>query len=119
VAKVLSDIDLDHPLLLARKARELTYAHQNIFRSNRIITDLRPVFDKSGGEMKGVVLTHVLSVEYFDGVRKQRIEFALDQNDVKALRESAARAELKTQTTREAFKGKLPLLVAGDPSPME
>lgn len=104
----------DHPLLARQKATALTYAHQNIFRASRIITDLRPVFNVSGDQIRAIVLTHVLGVEYFDGVRNQRIEFALDEADVEALRKSAERAQTKTKATRKEFGGKWELIVAGD-----
>jgi uncharacterized protein (DUF1501 family) len=115
VSAALASISANHPVSVRQKARKLTYAHQNIFKSSRIITDLRPVFSTNGDQVEAVVLTHVLSVKYFDGVRSQRIEFALDENDVTELQKSAERAQVKTLTTRKLFdQSGWPLIVAGD-----
>jgi hypothetical protein len=115
VVAALNSVGPEHPIWLRQKARDLTYAHQNIFKSTRIITDLRPVFNTAGDSIGPMVLTHVLSIEYFDGVRNQRIEFALDENDVKELRNAAERAQVKTETTRKLFtRTEWPLIVAGD-----
>src|SRR5207248_2039440 len=113
IASVIATITKDHQLLMRQKAIELTFAHQNIFKSSRIITDLRPVFNAAGDDIKAIVLTHVLGVEYFDGVRNQRIEFALDEGDVLALLKSAQRAQIKTESTRKAMAEHWELIVAG------
>ncbi|HEY7089647.1 MAG TPA: hypothetical protein VH518_16230 [Tepidisphaeraceae bacterium] len=115
VRTALASIGPDHPLLVRQKARGLTYAHQYIFRSCRIITDLRPVFNEAGDDINAMVLTHVLRIEYFDGVRKQRIEFALDEADINDLERATKRAKVKTETTRAAFAGEQwSLIVAGE-----
>jgi hypothetical protein len=117
IANALNSITPDHNLILRQKALELTYAHQNIFRRCRIMTDLRPVFDTDGEVIRAMVLTHVLGIEYYDGVRRQRIEFALDEEDVENLRKSAERAKKKTDAARNEFQqSKWPLLIAGDKS---
>lgn len=116
VAAALGSITSAHPIWIREKARNLTYAHQNIFRSSRIITDLRPVFNATGDDIGSMVLTHVLTIEYFDGAERRRIEFALDESDVRELRRSVERAQVKTQTTRKSFSDSgWPLIVAGDP----
>jgi len=116
VSAALQSITPDHPIWIRQKARNLTYAHQNIFKSTRIITDLRPVFNTTGDSIGPMVLTHVLSIEYFDGVRNQRIEFALDENDVRELGKSVERAQVKTKTTRKQFGERgWTLIVAGEP----
>ena len=117
IANALASITEDHTLLLRQKALELTYAHQNIFKRCQIMTDLRPVFNAVGDAIHAMVLTHVLSVEYFDGVRGQRIEFALDEADVEELRKSAERAKRKTDTAKEKFAVfGCPLVIAGNTS---
>jgi hypothetical protein len=122
VASAISSITQDptQKIFLRQKAIELMYAHQNIFRRCQIMTDLRPVYNSAGDTIHAMVLTHVLSVEYYDGVRRQRIEFALDGEDIDNLRKSAERAKVKTDAAKKKFSQlDWPLMIAGDASPTE
>jgi hypothetical protein len=115
VAAALRSMHQDHPLLVRQKARELTFAHQNIFKKSRIITDLRPVFNAAGDEITTTVLTHVLSIEFFDGRRTRHIQFAMDEGDVVALQKATDRALTKTAAVRKKYRGESwGLIVAGD-----
>jgi len=75
-----------------------------VLTDTRLITDLRPVFNAAGDEIKAIVLTHVLSVSYFDGSQRRRIEFALDVADLGQLRKIAERAYRKMATARKRFE---------------
>ena len=110
VASAIKSIHEGHPLFISAKAETLAYSHQNILTSQRIITDVRPVFDRDGAKIEETLILHNLLVEYSDGISPpKRVCFTLDSDDVTALRKSCERAEGKARSTREALKGLNPI----------
>lgn len=94
----------DHPLSIARKADRVYFAHQNLFNEARIITDLRPVFDKAGEKVIRMMVTHSLLIDYFEGSSPHRLEIGLDPTDLGDLRRACERAQVKAVTLRVALK---------------
>ncbi len=115
IAEVLAQIPDSSPLGIQQKARDLTYAHQNVLTESAIITDLRPIFDTTGDRIRALVLTHMLSISYSDGgTTTRRIEFALDAADLADLLKAAERGKRKTIAARGLAKSSgLEIVVAG------
>ena len=106
--------DPDNPLALDQKGVRLTYAHQNVMGSANIITDLRPVFTNDAKKVKGIVISHQLIIEYYDGHKAKRLHVVIDNGDLKRLFSLCKRAKIKAQTaTAELTRHKLPTSIAG------
>src|SRR5579864_1646933 len=61
-------------LVLSARAFDIQHEYEKVFRSARIITDIRPVFKLSGTEAIGAMIVHSLSISYIeDGDYKQTI----------------------------------------------
>jgi len=83
----------------------LAYDHPNPIRETKIITDLRPIFDEKGLNIKQMTITHTLHIEYHDGVRLQTLFLTLDAADVTKLRKFCERAEIKAVTIKKQMHG--------------
>ena len=90
---------------LVKKATELALDRQNILKSTRIITDIRPVFGlKKDDEMESVTVVHNIRIEYANRdslFETNRVYFALDSKDLKKLGEDIKRAEKKEKAIKE------------------
>ena len=95
VSEFVDQLTDTHPLIVARKAERLGYAHQNVFAEARIVTDVRPVFDAGADKILESFVTQSLLIDYLDGGESRQIEFALDAADVSQLRRLCERAERK------------------------
>jgi hypothetical protein len=110
IVRAVESIDEDHPLFVSEKAETLAYSHQNILSSQRIITDVRPVFDKEGAKIQETIVLHTLFVEYFDGVSSpKRIALTLDSADIAELRRLCERAQGKAKATLDALRSLNPV----------
>ena len=103
IASAIEWASQDEVLLAIGKIRQLTYAHQNILTSARIIDDLRPIYSKDGAKLLHMVLCYTLLIEYNDS-DSRRIEFALDAADVAEIKRACERAQRKTLVAKEATK---------------
>ena len=118
MVEALALIADDSPILVYQKTKELTYAHKHILTDVALVTDLRPVFDEGADKVQSIVLTHVLTISYQDGLDSRSIEFALDASDVLRLQKATERAQKKTAVLRKLADGDswLPLVIAGQSS---
>lgn len=83
-------------LVLSAKAFDVQHEYEKVFRSARIISDVRPVFNASGTEATAAMIVHNLNVNYQHNGQAMEISFALDDADVTALKKMLERAETKT-----------------------
>jgi len=105
VTNVLASLSPDHPISVSYKAQSLAYTHQNILMSARVITDVRPVFNEARDKILETVILHRLSVQYSSGHHEPSlIEFALDSQDLRMLREECERAEQKEGICIESLR---------------
>ena len=112
---LLQAVDDDHPLLISMKAQELAYTHENLLVSSRLITDIRPVFDSSGEDLRELVVTHTLFLRYSDAKQDSCVaSFALDSEDVANLLSECQRAVTKTKTVRNALHEFNPIVLPED-----
>lgn len=62
----------------------------------RVLTDIRPIFtDDSNVKINGQIILHNLKISYQEGDDIKEIFFAIDNNDIKKIKEQAERAEKK------------------------
>jgi hypothetical protein len=108
----------DDWIAIRSKVRELTFLHENIFSSCRLLTELRPVYNHSGDEIVDTVLTTSLLIRYRSDVGRQReIQFALDVADLSEIRRQCERAGRKIAVAEQMFKQvDWPLTIAGKPT---
>lgn len=115
IVDALGSIDQDHPLHVSEKAETLAYSHQNIVASQRIMTDVRPVFDKDANTIRETIVLHTLLVEYYDGISSaSRIALTLDSGDIRELRGLCERAERKAHTVLDALQDFNPIELPED-----
>lgn len=94
----LEQTSADSPLMISSKAQSLAYRHANVLSDSQIVADIRPVFDKSAGEVLEMVVTHTLIIGYSDDAGNGReIHLTMDSTDVEKLREQCVRAETKAK----------------------
>lgn len=98
-----SVLDENGPFGLLDKSMELAYTHQNLMRSARILTDVRPVLDSQAERVVQFVIVHKLVVDYFEGSAERTLHLALDSSDLLRLAAQCERAEKKTKIVAEAL----------------
>jgi len=104
IATALDWIGIDEAFVGLRKLHLLTFAHQNILTDVKIINELRPVYNSNGDKILHTILTYSMLIDYSDGSRAKRVEFALDASDVRDIKLQCERAEKKTVVAKEALK---------------
>lgn len=91
----------------AAKASDLITESENVYIRARLVTDIRPVFDKDLKEnvIAGMVIHH-LHIHYQskeEGPHND-IYISLDSNDIKSLKEHLIRAEDKEKALKSVFQ---------------
>jgi hypothetical protein len=98
---VAEALNPDGPLAILHKTLEITTAHQNVFESARIFTDVRPVFNSSASGIFRAVVTHMLTVSSRNADGQPLTSyFALDSYDVEQLKKRCDRALTKAATIK-------------------
>lgn len=88
-------------LVFLAKADALQRDHEKLFHSVKLLTDLRPVFHAPDDRPTDMILEYMLKIVFHDGSRRHReIHLAMDERDVKALRDAVERAEQKAKSLR-------------------
>lgn len=96
----------------AAKAIELSYDYANLLRNARIITDLRPLFDDDVTKIEGSIVSYTLRLHYDSADGEHDVSLALDQRDIKNLKDQCERALLKA--TLAVASVKFPTNIVGD-----
>jgi len=84
------------PLMMSARATDVQHEYDHLFHSARILTDVRPLFDSSGAEVRGALIVHNLRVTYYEMGEYKEMFFALDNSDLAKFRKVLDRAEQKT-----------------------
>jgi hypothetical protein len=88
-------------LAVTTKATELLHEHQFAFSQARIVSDIRPVFaDTVTDGLKAAVIIHMLKITYLSSGDFKELYVALDDSDLKTIKEQIVRAEEKAQSLR-------------------
>jgi len=103
----LLNVSNNDSLFLTKKAYNLIYERENLITNSRIITDIRPVFGgNENEEIKACSILFNLKIS-FQKKSKRDVEssliFALDEEDLKNLKEQIKRAEQKAKTIESSF----------------
>jgi hypothetical protein len=86
------------------KIEQLKTDYQNILEDAKILTDLRPVFDKPGDRPVGFIVTHTLKIVTHESGEHKELFFALDRDDVLTLKRTAERALEKMASLQDFIK---------------
>jgi hypothetical protein len=100
-------LDVSNSLLITNKAAMLISEHEHAFCSEntRVISDIRAIFPS--GEITspaGAVIIHMLKLAYHQGDDDKEFYIALDEEDLRILRDSLDRAIAKEKRLREVIK---------------
>jgi len=101
-------------LAVAAKGDVLTAEHERTLHGLRILTDARPIF---GNDVQkppdAIAIGHMLKLTFHRGGRLEEEFFALDEDDLRSLKEAVQRAEVKANSLRAALaKSQLRVLSA-------
>lgn len=89
---------------IAATAIELMYDYANIVRSTRILSDVRPVYDKEAENIESAVVSHTLRLHFQSADGDHELSLALDSNDIQDLMKQCARALKKADTAKKLMK---------------
>ena len=94
----------DHSLGITAKAMDIKIRHQNVYRTARILTDIRPVFkEELTEEPPASVIIHTLGITTYqagDLSTPKELYFALDTDDLRELKKVVDRAFRKEATLK-------------------
>ena len=97
---------------LFEKALELRSSYRNIYAYARVFTDVRPIFDSQASELLNSYVTNILTISYTEGSQVNRLDLAIDEEDLFLLKEQLERALQKNQTIAREFGEKnLPFIL--------
>lgn len=82
------------------KTLNLSYDYANLLQGIKILTDIRPVFDKDATEIQGSVVSYTLRISFDSRDENKSLSIALDENDVRRLLEVSKRALKKAETAK-------------------
>ena len=104
---LVAALALERTLGTAAKAGHILTQHERIFSTARILTDVRPIFHSNVSEKpESALIIHMLRVTQRDPQHNfEDLFFALDSNDVRALKTVIDRALKKEETLKALMKG--------------
>jgi hypothetical protein len=108
-----------HSLSTAAKAADLMTEHENVYSAVRVITDLRPVFGEDpSADPAGVTLSATLKLDHYNDGRIKSLYVAVDEEDLRAIRDAVDRALKKSETISKLMKAnKMPIYRADREEP--
>jgi hypothetical protein len=90
---------------LTVKAMDLLSETNNMFIESRILTDVRPIFEKYSDDLNGnALILHQLRIEYISNEENKKFFVSLDLDDLKKLMENIDRAINKQSAIEEKYK---------------
>lgn len=103
---LLSALSRERTVGTAAKAGPVQTDHERIFCGARILTDLRPIYHFDVSEKpSAATIVHMLKITHRDRFDKEHdLFFALDSNDLAALKRVVERATEKEKTLRDVMK---------------
>jgi len=92
---------------LIAKAMDVYNEHEKVFRTSRILTDIRPIFrdDDKRLSLGAAAIVHSLKIQYQEGRNVNEVYIALDDEDLKAMSKDINRAKEKSDQLNELLKG--------------
>lgn len=102
---------------IVSKSAGLAYDYAYLLGAARIITDARPVFSEVNGivdGIDGIVVSHVLRLEYENSGNEHTMSIVMDHLDVKRLRDACERALSKAEAVQKQFSAcSIPTRITG------
>jgi hypothetical protein len=86
------------PVMLSARAFNVQHEYEHVFRTARIVTDIRPVFDHAGATVTAALIVHSLKISFVHNSEVQDVVFAMDDEDLAELKKVLERAETKSLT---------------------
>ena len=101
---------------LAATAIELAYDYTNLLRRVKILTDIRPLFDRPAEQIEGAVVSYTLRLHYNSADGEHELSVALDEGDIRTLRAECDRAIKKAATAKSLIteKCQIPVALSGE-----
>lgn len=100
------------------KATLLEYDFANLFKSGRIVTDIRPVFNDLDGDdmaIDGAVVSHTFRLSYDNSDGDHDLSLAMDKKDILALMQQCERALQKAQRAKALVsRNDFPAVICGE-----
>lgn len=95
---------------------DLSYEYTNLYRSGRILTDIRPLYSKDADFIEGAVVTYSLRLKFDCQDGSHEMNIAMDEEDVRDLSKQCGRALTKARTAQTLMqsKGSIPAIIAGE-----
>ncbi len=117
LVQLLSSKRLQH----LEKAVALSYEYSNLLQKVRIITDIRPVYEKNESEeleIEAAMISQTLKIDYTSDDGRHSISMAMDIADLKDLEKACGRAVKKANAARGLIQDgrgkKIPVEIAGE-----
>lgn len=104
VSKHLATLVSSPQLATLAKVVDLAYDHPHILHSTRILTDIRPVFTTSEVAFSTAIVTQTLRLKFFKSNEFRLLNLAMDEQDIRDLRDACDRAIQKADAARRALE---------------
>jgi hypothetical protein len=91
-------------VLLVAKATDLAFKYPLLLQDSRVVTDLRPVFSEDHNSIRGVIVSHVLHVDYDDSDGTHSLAFAVDDQDLLLIIRTCQDALDKSKTAKREIE---------------
>lgn len=88
------------------KTIDLRTAHERVLQNFRIVTDVRPVFDKQIGPIASAIVTHSARLTFAVNDRLEELFVALNHNDLVEIQDVVARALDKEQRSHDFIESR-------------
>jgi len=111
VEDIVKALVQDQSVRLAATAIELAYDYANLLRRTKILTDIRPLFNKAGSEIEGAVVSYTLRLWYDSADGGHELSIALDESDIETLATQCNRALKKAATAKSLLAEKCSIAV--------
>jgi len=110
----LMDVSSNEALYITKKAKRLIRERNNVYTNSDIFTDIRPIFSDVEPEIKATVILYNLNISYKKlsqgSVDHINLQLALDEHDLKDLKDKIVRAEKKAEAIQLKFEKLSPII---------
>lgn len=98
---------LEHPRVWrVAKALDLSYDFAHLLQEARIVSDIRPIFDRDATQLEAAVVSFTLRLRYDSINGNHGISIAMNHADIESLRDECDRALRKARIASDAMNNK-------------
>lgn len=91
-------------LLISSKVEGLRLDYPATLHDAKILSDIRPIFDKPDERPVGCAISHTLEIEYHESGEHKEFYVVLDSEDLQKMKKTIQRAEAKAVSLRDLLK---------------